>query len=131
MEHIMTINYTEIDLLSSTASDYTVELKIDDKLYNHFYSHKRKQIKLHLGSIATAFKLYLQKKIPKLLLKHDKEYSKYDLYYLKNRNIHKYASYREKDARDKFDELRELKDKEGTPVIKYMIICLMGKVIDK
>jgi hypothetical protein len=42
MEHIMTINYTEIDLLSSTASDYTVELKIDDKLYNHFYSHKRK-----------------------------------------------------------------------------------------
>ena len=71
------------------------------------------------------------KKLPKLLLKHDKEYSKYDLYYLENRNIHKYASYREKDARDKFEELKELKDKEDKPVIKYMIICLMGKVVDK
>jgi hypothetical protein len=71
MENIMTVNYAEIDLLSSTAADYTCEIKVTDKIYNYFYARKRKHIRDHQGSIATALKAYLFKKIPKLLLKHD------------------------------------------------------------
>jgi hypothetical protein len=99
----MTLNFAEIDLLTSTASDYTCEIKMTDKIYNYFYANKRKYIRDHQGSIATAFKAYLFKKIPKLLLKHDKDYNKYDVYYLDNGHIHKYASYSEKDAKKKFD----------------------------
>ena len=123
----MTIQFAEIDLLSSTASDYSVELAIDERVYNYFYSHKRKLIRVHQGSMATAFKAYLMKKIPKLLLKHDKEYCKADVYHLdeddddeeddrsnvsekKNGvpkpNIKKESFYSDKEARDYYEELK-------------------------
>jgi len=69
-------------LLSSTAADYTVEVRITDSIYNHFYAKRRKMIRDHQGSIATAFKCYLMKKIPKLLLQHDKDHFKYDIYFI-------------------------------------------------
>lgn len=69
-------------MLSSTAADYTVEVRITDSIYNHFYAKRRKMIRDHQGSIATAFKCYLMKKIPKLLLQHDKDHFKYDIYFI-------------------------------------------------
>ena len=78
----MAVECAEGDLLSSTAGDYTVEVRITENIYNHFYAHRRKLIRDHQGSTATAFKCYLMKKIPKLLLEHDKEYNKYDIYFL-------------------------------------------------
>ena len=81
-------------------------------------------IRDHQGSIATAFKAYLMKKIPKLLLEHDKEFFKYDIYYLNkdhDNKIDHVVRYRLKDADKEFEHLKTNSD--------GVIMCHDGKVV--
>ena len=47
IESVMAVEFAEVDLLSSTAGDYTVEVRITENIYNHFYAHRRKLIRDH------------------------------------------------------------------------------------